>query len=50
MRMAGWVLEHSFSKDGAQVLVFKDGLKTSNILFVPAGDMTQVLINEESMN
>lgn len=50
MTMAGWVLEHSFSQDKARVLVFKDGLKTSNILLVPAGDMTQVLINEETIN
>ena len=50
MDAAGWVLEHSFEKDQAQVLVFRDGLKTSNVLIIPAGEITQILINEESVD
>jgi hypothetical protein len=34
-------------KQEARVLVFRKGLDVSNILIIAAGDMTQVLINEE---
>lgn len=50
MDQAGWRLEHSFNQDGAQVLVFRDGLNTSNILIIPAADITQILINEERVD
>jgi len=47
MDRAGWVLEHSFNQDQAQVLVFRKGANISNILIIPAPGLTQVLINEE---
>jgi len=46
MQRDGWSLERNFSEQGGLVLMFRQGLKTSNILLVPAGDFTQVLINE----
>ena len=46
MQRDGWALERNFSEQGGLVLMFRQGLKSSNILLVPAGNSTQVLINE----
>jgi len=46
MQRNGWSLERNFSEQGGLVLMFRQGLKTSNVLLVPAGESTQVLINE----
>ncbi len=47
MQNSGWSVDRTFVEQDARVLVFRDGLNTSNILIIPAGDITQVLINEE---
>jgi hypothetical protein len=47
MQRKGWSLDRKFNQDEAQVLVFRKGLDISNILVIKAGDMSQVLINEE---
>lgn len=43
----GWSLDRQFNEGEARVLVFRKGLDVSNILVIQAGDMSQVLINEE---
>lgn len=43
----GWSLERKFVEQESRVLAFRKGLNISNILIIPAGTMTQVLINEE---
>ncbi len=50
MGQAGWQLEHSFAQDEAKVLVFRKGLSSTNVLIVPAGDITQILISEEMID
>ncbi len=45
----GWQLDRQFVEADSRVLAFRDGLNTSNILIIPAGDITQVLINEEKI-
>ena len=47
MQNKGWSIDRSFAEGDARVLVFRKGLNISNILIIPAGNMTQVLINEE---
>ena len=47
MQHKGWSVDRKFNEGESRVLVFRKGLNISNILIIPAGDMTQVLINEE---
>tara|TARA_R110002050_G_scaffold9504_1_gene33232 strand:+ start:380053 stop:380757 length:705 start_codon:yes stop_codon:yes gene_type:complete len=47
MQHKGWTLDREFNEAESRVLVFRKGLNVSNILIIPAGEMTQVLINEE---
>ncbi len=47
MQHKGWALDREFNEAESRVLVFRKGLNVSNILIIPAGDLTQVLINEE---
>lgn len=47
MRHNGWSLDREFNEQESRVLVFRKGLDISNILIIPAGEMTQVLINDE---
>lgn len=47
MQNDGWGLDRQFREQDAMVLVFRKGLDVTNIVMVPAGDMTQILINEE---
>jgi len=47
MQNKGWSIDRKFNEGESRVLVFRKGLDSSNILIIPAGDMTQVLINEE---
>lgn len=47
MQHKGWALDRQFNEAESRVLVFRKGLDVSNILIIPAGEMTQVLINEE---
>lgn len=42
----GWGLENEFREQGHAVLVFRKRLNESNIVITPAGDATQILINE----
>lgn len=46
MPRKGWSLERNFREGQHAVLVFKKGLDLSNILVTPAGDMSQILVNE----
>lgn len=46
MQSKGWWLQDRFSQQGRAVLVFRQGLNESNIAMVPAGEYTQILINE----
>ncbi|MDX6849737.1 hypothetical protein SCD92_10235, partial [Gilvimarinus sp. SDUM040013] len=50
MRGDNWSLEHSFSRDGGTVLVFRKGLSENNVIIMPAGDATQILVNEVKVN
>lgn len=47
MQNDGWGLDRQFREQNAMVLVFRKGLNITNIVMVPAGEMTQILINEE---
>ncbi len=47
MQRKGWTLDREFNEGESRVLVFRKGLNMNNILIIPAGEMTQVLINEE---
>lgn len=49
MASAGWRLQHDYKNGEAQVLVFRDGMSRSNVLIIPAGTVTQVLINSEEI-
>lgn len=42
----GWAVENEFHEQGSAVLVFRKRLNESNIVITPAGDATQILINE----
>jgi hypothetical protein len=42
----GWGLENDFREQGNVVLVFRKRLNESNIVITPAGEATQVLINQ----
>lgn len=46
MQSSGWWLQDRFAQQGRAVLVFRQGLDESNIAIVPAGEYTQILINE----
>ncbi len=50
--MAGdnWSLEQSFNQAAGAVLVFRKGINENNIVIMPAGDATQILINEVEIN
>lgn len=50
MQVKGWGLDNNFSQTGNAVLVFRKGLSESNIVIMPAGDATQILINEVDIN
>lgn len=50
MAMDSWSLEQSFSEGGGSVLVFRKGVDESNIVIMPAGDASQILINETEIN
>lgn len=43
---AGWAVENDFREQGRIVLVFRKQVNESNIVIVPAGEATQILINE----
>ena len=47
MQRKGWAVDREFNEGESRVLVFRKGLNINNILIIPAGEMTQVLINEE---
>ncbi len=46
MTMDGWVLQNNFAEGGRSVMTFKRRADESNILITPAGDASQILINE----
>ncbi len=46
MQGEGWALENDFREQGHAVLVFRKRLNESNIVITPAGDATQILINQ----
>lgn len=41
-----WSLEQEFNQGSGAVLVFRKGINENNIVIMPAGDATQILINE----
>jgi len=45
MQTFGWSIENDFREQGHVVLVFRKRLDESNIVITPAGDATQILIN-----
>jgi len=49
MSSAGWSSDHSFAEKNAHVLVFRRGLNVMNVLIMPAPEVTQILINEETV-
>jgi len=49
MQNKGWSIDRNFVEGDARVIVFRKGLDISNIVILPAGNMTQVLINEETI-
>jgi hypothetical protein len=49
MDSKGWGLSPQFKEKASHVLVFRNGKKTSNILILPAGPISQILINEEEI-
>ncbi len=49
MASAGWSSDHSFAENDAHVLVFRQGLNVMNVLIMPTPDVTQILINEETV-
>lgn len=42
----GWAIENEFREQGSAVLEFRKRLDESNIVITPAGEATQILINE----
>lgn len=50
--MAGdnWSLEQNFNQAAGAVLVFRKGINENNIVIMPAGNATQILINEVEIN
>src|SRR5690606_39891095 len=46
MQSNGWSIENDFREQGHVVLVFRKRLDESNIVITPAGDATQILINQ----
>lgn len=46
----GWGLDQRFAEGGGVVLVFRKALDEQNIVIMPAGDATQILINEVEIN
>ena len=49
MSAAGWSSDHSFTEGDARVLVFRKGLNVTNVLIMPTPQVTQILINEETV-
>jgi hypothetical protein len=49
MSAAGWLSDHSFAEGDARVLVFRKGLNVMNVLIMPTPQVTQILINEETV-
>lgn len=49
MDVRDWRLQQNFREDGTYVLVFRKGLDQTNILIMPAGEFTQVVINTEEI-
>ena len=49
MASAGWSSDHSFVEKDAHVLVFRKGLNIMNVLIMPTPEVTQILINEETV-
>jgi hypothetical protein len=47
---SGWQQQQDFRKDQAHVLVFRQGLNVMNILIMPSPEVTQVLINSETVD
>ena len=47
MQNDGWAIDRQFVEGESRMLAFRKGIDISNILIIPAGDFTQVLINEE---
>lgn len=50
MSAKGWGLERSFTQSGGSVLIFRRGVNESNISIIPAGDSSQILINQVDIN
>ncbi|MDO6748348.1 hypothetical protein [Gilvimarinus sp. 1_MG-2023] len=50
MTTDGWGLDQRFAEGGGVVLVFRKGLDENNIVIMPAGDATQILVNEVEVN
>ena len=46
MTVDGWSLEQNFTEYGRAVMVFRRGVDEANVLITPAGDATQILVNE----
>lgn len=46
MSSNGWWLERRFAQQGGAVLVFREGANESNIAIIPAGEYTQIIVNE----
>jgi hypothetical protein len=49
MSAAGWISDHSFAEGNTRVLVFLKGLNVMNVLIMPTPQVTQILINEETV-
>ncbi|MBU2885285.1 hypothetical protein KO507_05850 [Gilvimarinus agarilyticus] len=50
MTVDGWGLDQHFAERGGVVLVFRKGTDENNIVIMPAGDATQILVNEVEIN
>ncbi len=50
MSRSNWSLEQSFNQAGGSVLVFRKGVSENNIVIMPAGGSSQILINEVEIN
>jgi len=50
MSRDSWSLEQSFNQAGGAVLVFRKGVNENNIVIMPAGDASQILVNEVEIN
>lgn len=50
MSRSNWSLEQNFEQAGGSVLVYRKGINENNIVIMPAGDASQILINEVEIN